>query len=68
MSDSQEGLNVEVVGREDDLKEHLLIDGDELLVPFANVSCSFSRIILVRIRIGCGQRLALVVLAILEDL
>lgn len=66
--DSQQRLDIKVIGSENDLKEHLLIDGDELLVPFANVSCSFSRIILVRIRIGCGQRLALVVLAIFEDL
>lgn len=66
--DVQQRFDIEVVSGEDDLEEHLLINGDELLVPLANISCPFSRVILVRIRVGSGQRLALVVLAIFEDL
>ena len=40
--DSQQRLDIKVIGSENDLKEHLLIDGDELLVPFADISCPLS--------------------------
>ena len=65
--DSQERLDVEVVGREDDLEEHLLVHGDELLVPLADVSSALARIIVI-CRVSGGQWLAPVVLAVLEDL
>lgn len=35
--DAQEGLDVEVVGGEDDLEEHLLVYIDELLVPVGDL-------------------------------
>ena len=68
MSDSQEGLNVEVVGREDDLKEHLLIDGDELLVPLADIRRPLACLVLALLRVRCREGLTPVVLAVLEDL
>lgn len=36
-ADVKEGLDVHVVGSEDDLEEHLLVDLHELLVPLLNV-------------------------------
>ena len=66
--DLQEGLNVEVVGREDDLKEHLLIDGDELLVPLADVRRPLACLVLALLRVRCREGLTPVVLAVLEDL
>ena len=66
--DSQERLDVEVVGREDDLEEHLLIDSDEFLIPLVNVGGALARIILVLLGVSCGQRLAAMVLAVLENL
>jgi hypothetical protein len=64
----QERLDIEVVGGEDDLKEHLLVDGDELLVPLADVGSPLASLILVLISIGGGERLATVVFAVLENL
>jgi hypothetical protein len=66
-SDAQQGLDVEVVGGEDNLEQHLLINGDELLVPFADIGRSLP--VLVRVGlIGGRQGLATVVLAILQNL
>jgi hypothetical protein len=62
----QEGLDVEVVGREDDLKEHFLVNGDELLVPLADISRAFAVIILRVVR--GGERLAAMVLTVFENL
>lgn len=64
----QEGLDVEVVGSEDDLEEHLLVYGDELLVPFADIGGAFSGLVLVLVCIGRRERLATVVLAVLKNL
>ena len=43
----QEGLDIQVVGGENDLEKHLLVDSDEFLVPLADVGCSLARVILV---------------------
>ena len=43
---SQERLDVEIVGGEDDLKKHLLVDGDKLLVPLADVGRPLAGVIL----------------------
>ena len=67
MNDSQEGLDIQVVRSEDDLEEHLLVDGDEFLVPFADISRPLAGVIIVR-GIGSGQRLSTMVLAVFEDL
>lgn len=65
---SQKRLDVEVVSSKDDLEEHLLVDRNELLVPFADVSSPLARLILALVGIRCGQRLATMVLAIIQDL
>lgn len=67
-SNIEEGLDVEVVGSEDDLEEHLLVYGDELLVPFADIGGAFSGLVLVLVCIGRRERLATVVLAVLKNL
>ncbi len=66
--DSQKGLDIEVVCRKDDLEEHLLINGNEFLVPFADVRRPLAGLVLARISICRRQRLTPVVLAVLEDL
>ena len=66
--DAQKGLDVEVVGGEDDLEEHLLVDGDEFLVPLANVRRPLARLVLVLLRVCGGQGLAPVVLAVFKNL
>ena len=62
----QEGLDIKVVGSEDDLKQHLLVHGNELLIPLRNISCALARLILVVI--SSGKRLSTVVLAVLQNL
>ena len=65
--DAQQRLDVEVVGGQDDFKKHLLINCDKLLVPFANIGCPLS--VLVRVCfVGGWQRLATMVLAVLQNL
>lgn len=64
---SQEGLDVEVVGSKDDLKEHLLVDRDELGIPVSNLGDSSSVLVCVLIG-GHGEGVGSVVLAVLEDL
>ena len=61
---SHEGLNIEVMCSEYDIKEHLLVDRYKLLVPLAHFPCGSTRLVVVVIREG----LRLVVIAILEDL
>ena len=68
MNDSQEGLDIQVVRSEDDLKEHLLVDGDEFLVPLADVRRPLARLVLVLLRVCGGQGLAPVVLAVFKNL
>jgi hypothetical protein len=63
---AQQRLDVEVVGGEDDLEQHLLVDGDELLVPLADVRRPLAVVVLRLVR--RGERLAAVVLAVLEHL
>lgn len=65
---TQELLDVEVVGSEDNLKEHLLINGDELLVPFADIGGALASVVLSLVSIGCWQRLATMMCAILKNL
>jgi hypothetical protein len=54
-----------VVTYEDNLKEHLLIDLHELLVPLLDISSLFARVGVV---IGSGWGIVLVMLAPLNDL
>ena len=63
----QERLDIKVVCSEDDLKEHLLVDGNELLVPFAYVRCPLASIVVVG-GIGRRERFATMVFAVLENL
>ena len=64
-SDLQKGLDVEVVSREDDFKEHLLVDSDEFLVPLADICRSLARVILL---LRCRAGVILVVRAPFEHL
>ncbi len=66
--DIQQRLDVEVVGREDDLKQHLLINRDELLVPLRDVSGAFAGLVLGLLRVRSRKGFATVVLAVFEDL
>ena len=68
MINLQQWLDIKVVSCENNLEEHLLINGDELLVPFTNVGRSLASLILRLLRVSRRQRLATVVLAVLEDL
>lgn len=64
-ADVEERLDVHVVGGEDDLKEHLLVDLHELLVPVLDVGSLLARVGI--IVLGWGG-VVLVVGAPLEDL
>ena len=64
----QELLDVEVVSRQDDLEEHLLIDGDKLLVPLRDIGRALARLILVLVGVRGGEWLTTVVLAVLQHL
>ena len=68
MRDIQQRLDIEVVCGKDDLKQHLLINGDELLIPLRNVGCSLAGLVLALVDISGRERLATVVFAVLEDL
>ena len=63
----QQGLDIEVVGGKDDLEQHLLINGDKLLVPFTDIGRSLPVLVRVGLVSG-GQGLAAVVFAILQNL
>lgn len=65
---SQKGFDIKVVGSKNNLKEHLLVHGDELLVPFADISSSLAGLILTRLGVSGGEDLVSVLLAILQDL
>ena len=58
-------LDVEVVCSEDDLKEHLLVDVDELLVPVGDLCRLFARVVCI---FREGFWVFAVVLAPFEDL
>jgi hypothetical protein len=64
-ADVEESLDVHVVGGEDDLEEHLLIDLHELLVPLFNVGGLLAGVGIV---ILGGRRVVLVLRAPLKDL
>ena len=63
-ADVKEGLDVHVVGREDDLEEHLLVDLHELLVPVFDVGGLLARVGVV---IGGRRGVVLVVDAPVDD-
>lgn len=62
---AQQWLDVQIVGSEDDLEEHLLVYGDELLVPLADFSRSLSNVVL---SVSYGHRVCAMMLAVLENL
>lgn len=49
----QQGFDVKVVGGENDLKEHLLVNVDELLVPFADISGTLASVVLAGVGVWC---------------
>jgi hypothetical protein len=61
----KEGLDVEIVGSENDLEQHLLVDLHEFLVPFLNIGGLLAGIGVI---IGSGWGVILVVLAPLNNL
>ena len=65
---AQKRLDVEVVGCEDNLEEHLLVYRDELLVPLADIRRPLACLVLALLRVRCREGLTPVVLAVLEDL
>jgi len=65
--DLQKRLNIKVVSSQDDLKEHFLVNCDEFLVPFGDISGPLAGLI-VTLRIARWKWLATVVLAVLQDL
>ena len=64
-ADVEQSLDIHVVGGEDDLEEHLLVDLHELLVPLFNVGGLLARVGVVVLG---GRRVVLVLGAPLEDL
>ena len=58
----QQRLDVEVVSCQDNFEKHFLIDSNELLIPFADVSCTFASVIV--IRVGSWDRFPSVVFAV----
>ena len=42
----QQGLDIQVIGGENNFEQHFLIDSDKLLVPLANVRCALACLIL----------------------
>lgn len=65
---AQERFDIEVIGGKDNLKQHLLINRYELLVPFVDVGGALAGLVLVGFGVGCGERLATMVLAVFENL
>lgn len=65
----EQRLDVQIVGSEDDFEEHLLVNLDELAVPFGDVDVPSSGLLGGIVGIGRGgQGVVLVVLAPFEDL
>jgi hypothetical protein len=62
----QQRLDVHVVGGQDQLKELVILDFDEIRVPFLNVVRTAARVLVVIL--GGRKRVVLVVLAVLDDL
>lgn len=65
---SQQGFDIEIVSGQNNLEKHLLINGDEFLIPLADVSCALPSLILTLIGIGSRKRFTAMVLAIFKDL
>lgn len=65
---SQEGLDVKVVCGENDFEQHLLVNSDELLIPFTDVGCALACLILGLVRVCIGKRLSAMMLAVFQDL
>jgi hypothetical protein len=61
-------LDIEVIGSEDDFKEHFLVHSDEFLIPLRNVGGPFAGVILALLSICSRQRLAPVVVAVFQNL
>ena len=66
-SDAQQGLDIEVVGGQDDLEQHLLINSDEFLVPFTDIGRSLSVFVCVGL-ICRRQGLAAMMFAVFQNL
>ena len=64
----QKRLDIKIVSSEDDLEEHFLIDGDELLIPLADIGGTLASFILIRLGIRGRKRFATVMFAVLENL
>lgn len=64
-ADIKEGLDIQIIGRQDNLKEHLLIYINELLIPITNISGSLSILFSV---IGRWCRISTVMSTVFEDL
>jgi hypothetical protein len=63
----QERLDIEIVGGQDDLEKHLLVDSDKLLIPFADIGGAFASFVL---WFGvCGRKsFTSMMFAVFEDL
>ena len=61
--DIQQRLDVKIIGRKDDLEQHLLVHGDEFLIPFADISRALA--VLVLVLLSSRELLATMVLAVL---
>lgn len=48
---AQQRLDVEIIGGEDDLEQHFLINANELLVPLADISRPLASLVLILISI-----------------
>jgi len=65
---SQKGFDIKIVGSKDNLKEHLLVYSDELLIPLADIGSSLASLILIRLGVNRRKGLVSVLLAVLQDL
>ena len=65
---SQKGFDVKVIGSQDYLEEHFLINRDEFLIPFADIRCAFTCLVLVLFSICGRERFATMMLAVLKNL
>ena len=66
MQDLQQCLDIQVICRQNNFEQHLLIDCDKLCVPFRYVCCSLASIICI-IRIG-DRGIRTMVFTVLQNL
>lgn len=64
----QELLDIQIVGSEDNLKQHLLIYSDEFLVPFTDIGCALASVVLALVIITGREWLATVMCAVFKNL